>query len=253
MDLVTLIAACAFSAQPTSPPSGVDRRVMQALIFEQSGGEPWSFSVSGEGFARVLPTIHDALREARAVRPDGSKIHVGLAGLPTDPDSATALMFAPCPNIALATLEINQLIERCRMTAKSEPTYCAIAAYHGSWDRPEIWFADAVRASVKKGNAPNFEMPEDAYLAAGDAADTLPTRQHAALGTPVLTFHDCERGWSSALFPASPMKSDTPSTDVQGHDHPAEQLPSIDAPTRAPATNRVPDSLFVHRPTESKP
>lgn len=251
MDLVTLIAACAFSAGPSKPPSTLDRSVIQTLILEQSGGEPWSFSVQGESFARVLPTMPDALREARAVRPDGRKIHVGLAGLPTDPASATALMFAPCPNIALATLEISQFIERCRMTAKPEPIYCAIAAYHGSWDRPEMWFADAVRAKVNKANAPNFEMPKDAYLDADDvAADATPARQHAALGT----FHDRERGWSSALFPASPMKTDTPSTDVQSHDHPAEQLPLIDTLTRAPAANRVlGDNLFVHRSTESKP
>lgn len=255
MDLVTLIAACALGAAPSGPPSGLDSTVLHALIFEQSGGEPWSFSVQGESFARVLPTMPDALREARAVRPDGRKIHVGLAGLPTDPASATALMFAPCPNIALATLEISQFIERCRMTAKPEPIYCAIAAYHGSWDRPEMWFADAVRATVMKGNVPNFEMPRDAYVDPNDvAADTTPARQHAALGTPVMTFHDREGGWSSALFPASPMKSDTPSTDVQSHDHPAEQSPSIDAPTRAPGTNRASsDSLFVPRSSEPKP
>jgi hypothetical protein len=40
MDLVTLIAACALSLEPKSPPAGLDRSVMQALIFEQSGGEP---------------------------------------------------------------------------------------------------------------------------------------------------------------------------------------------------------------------
>ena len=155
-----MIAACALSLEPKSPPSGLDHGVMQALIFEQSGGEPWSFSVRGEGFARVLPTLKDAIREARAVPLDRGNIHVGLAGLPIDLQSVSALRFAPCRNITLAAGQITQLVERCKAASKPDPVYCAIAAYHGSWDRPDTWFADAVRETLKKGNAPNFEMPE---------------------------------------------------------------------------------------------
>ena len=123
---------------------------MHALIFEQSGGEPWSFSVPGEGFARVLPTLKDAIREARAVGPDRGNIRVGLAGVATEPQSVTALMFAPCPNITLAAHQIIQLVERCKAASKPDPIYCAVAAYHGSWDRPET-VADAVLATIKKG------------------------------------------------------------------------------------------------------
>lgn len=252
MDLVTLIAACALSVEPKSPPSGLDRSVMHALIFEQSGGEPWSFSVPGEGFARVLPTLKDAIREARAVRPDRGNIRVGLAGLATEPQSVTALMFAPCPNIALAAREIIQLIEHCKAASKPDPIYCAVAAYHGSWDQPDTWFADAVLATMKKGNAPNFDMPNDGYLGADDvAADTPLAPQHAALTAPALTFDDRERGWSSALFPVKPMKTDP--TDVQNRDHAAEQSHSIDAPSHAPLANKTPgDSLFVPRSSEPK-
>ena len=254
MDLVTLIAACALSAKPTSPPSGLDRSVMHALIFEQSGGEPWSFSVRGEALARVLPTLKDAIREARAVRLDRGKIHVGLAGLATEPQSVTALMFAPCPNITLAAHQIVQLVERCKATSKPDPIYCAVAAYHGSWDRPETRFADAVLATIKKGNAPNFDMPKDAYLDADDvAADATPAHQHAALTTPVLTIDDRERGWSSALFPGKTMKTDTPSSEVPNRDHAAEQSQSIGAPPHAPADTAPGDNLFVRRLSEPKP
>jgi hypothetical protein len=48
MDLVTLIAACALSVEP---------KVMHALVWEQSGGEPWSFSVPGESLPRVLAAV----------------------------------------------------------------------------------------------------------------------------------------------------------------------------------------------------
>jgi hypothetical protein len=142
MDLVTLIAACALSVAP---------KVMHAFIWEQSGGEPWSFSVPGESGPRVLPTIQDAIREARAAHPDGGRIRVGLTGLSTDPRSVTAVLFAPCPNITLAARQLAQLVERCKTTSNPDPIYCAIAAYRGSWDRPDSRFADAVRATVEKG------------------------------------------------------------------------------------------------------
>src|SRR5262249_21950358 len=148
---------------------------------------------------------------------------------------------------------IAQLVERCNAASKPDPIYCAIAAYHGSWDRPDTWFADAVLATVKKGNAPNFEMPKDADLETDDvAADAPLARQHDAVATPALTLDDRERGWSSALFPLKPMTTDYPSTDVQnrGHDA-AEQSHSIGAPSHSPATNKAPgDSLFVPRSSE---
>jgi hypothetical protein len=126
MDLVTLIAACALSVEP---------KVMHALIWKQSGGETFSFSVPGESLPRVLPTIQDAIREARAVRPNGGRIRVGLTGLSIDPQSATAVLFAPCPNITLAARQITQLSEHCKTTSKPDP--CAVAAYRGSCDRPD--------------------------------------------------------------------------------------------------------------------
>ena len=36
MDLITLVATCALT---------VDPKLMHALVWHQSGGEPWSFSV----------------------------------------------------------------------------------------------------------------------------------------------------------------------------------------------------------------
>jgi hypothetical protein len=105
MDLVTLIAACALSVEP---------KVMHALIWEQSGGEPWSFSVIGESLPRVFPTIQNAIREARAARPEGDRIRVGLTGLSATTRSATAAMFAPCPNITAAARQTASLLSAAR-------------------------------------------------------------------------------------------------------------------------------------------
>src|SRR5215467_11012254 len=206
MDLVTLIAACALSVEPN---------VMHALVFEQSGGEPWSFSVPRESAPRVLPTIQDAIREARSARPDGSGIRVGLTGLLTDARSVSAVLFARCPNVMLGARRITQLIERCKTASKPDPIYCALAAYRGSWDRPDTRFADTVRATVKKHNAPNFEMPKNAYFDASDTASEPPTTgPHAGLTSPEPHLDDRVRGWSSALFPARLSKPDRQATDV---------------------------------------
>ena len=152
MDLTTLVTACALA---------VDPKIMHALIWHQSGGEPWSFAVPGERQPQVYRTVRDAVRAARDTQSGDTTIRVGLTGLPADLPSATAVMFAPCSNIAIAARHIAQLAERCRASPrfKGDPIYCAIAVYHGSWDRPDNAFADAVMTSVAKNDAPDFEMP----------------------------------------------------------------------------------------------
>jgi len=144
MDLVTLITTRALN---------IELKLMYAVIWKQSGGEPWSFSVPGESSPRMLPTLQAAIREARATRPDGDRIRAGLTGLSIDSRSVTTVMFAPCPNVTLAARQVTQLVERCNTTSKPDPTHCAIAAYRGFWDRPDISVADAVRVTVEEGNA----------------------------------------------------------------------------------------------------
>ena len=246
MDLLTLISACALS---------VDPNIMHALIWEQSGGEPWSFSVPGEAMPRVLPTIRDAIREARTLLPEGGRIRAGLAGLSTDPRSVTAVLFAPCPNITLAARQITRLAEPCKISTRPDPIYCAIAVYRGSWDRPGTRFADAVRATVEKGNTPNFDLPKDAYFDASDiASDTPMTGAHAAMNPPASTPDDRVRGWSSALFPAKSPKPDSTSAEVQNGDRAADERPSPKPAATVPAASKAPvDSLFVPRSSERGP
>ena len=50
MNLLTLVTACALTVEP---------KVMHALIWQQSGGEPWLFSEPGHSQARVFPTMQD--------------------------------------------------------------------------------------------------------------------------------------------------------------------------------------------------
>jgi hypothetical protein len=246
MDLVTLIAACAFNVEP---------KLMHALIWKQSGSEPWSFSVPSESLPRVLPTLRDAVREAQATRPEGDRIRVGLTGLLINPRSVSAVMFAPCPNVTLAARQLTRLIERCNAASNPDSTYCAIAAYRGSWDRPDIGFADAVRAIVEEGTAPNLDLPKDAYFDATDTASNMPRRKpQAAPSTPGLQSGDRARGFSSALFSTKSTKADGTSASERNGDRAAEEPRSSSPAAAAEDTSKAPiDNLFVPRSSERRP
>ena len=154
MDLVTLVATCALT---------IDPKLMQALIWHQSGGEPLSFSVPGDRQPRVYRSAREAVAEAHRSAPIDLPIRIGLTGLAVDSGSATSAMLMPCPNISIAARQVTQLIDRCKNTARftAHSIHCVIAAYGGSWDRPDNKFADAVLTSVATGDPPNFDMPDD--------------------------------------------------------------------------------------------
>jgi hypothetical protein len=247
VDLVTLVAGCAFAVEP---------KVMHALIRQQSGGEPWSFSVPRERQPQVYHTVLDAIGAVRAIDRDDIPIRVGLTGLSANPRSATAAMFAPCPNITLAARQIAQLGERCETIAgfKADPIHCAIAAYRGSWDQPDNGFADAVRATVSKGDAPNFDMPKGTNFDLGDVGVTIAPPVLNATAAPTVAPDDRQRGWSSALFPAKPQPLDRPSTHTSVSDKPATDLQERDARSAVPPTAALqPDGLFVPRSPERRP
>jgi hypothetical protein len=230
---------------------------MHALIWEQSGGEPWSFSVMAERRPRVFAPLQDAIREARTARPEVGRMRVGLSGLSTDPRSLTAAMLAPCPNIAFAARQIAQLSERCKTLAcfKADPIYCVIAAYRGSWERPNTMLVDAVRATVAKCDATNFDMPQDAHFDSGDiGSDALTPDRDGALAASALSSDDRERGWSSAVSSAKPPQAHTASGGMPSHDRSAEAQRSPGPAGASPTTPNPPgDSPFVPRSSERRP
>jgi hypothetical protein len=194
MDLTTLITACALT---------VDPKIMHALTWHQSGGEPWAFSVSGQHRPQVLRSMEDAVRAARDTQPNAVVIRVGLTGLPGTPRSVTATMFTPCSNIAPAARQIAQLVELCTTSirSKGDPNHCPIAAYHGSWERPDNGFADRVLATVAKGDAPDFEIPAGTGNDTGEVSSSgHPASPDTAPATaPSETPHDDERARQSPL------------------------------------------------------
>jgi hypothetical protein len=119
-------------------------------------------------------------------------------------------MFMPCPNISTAARQITQLVERCSVLPRFtvDSTRCAIGAYRGSWDHPDNKFADAVLASLAKGDAPNFDMPNEI----GDRSDDVATAPSVAgrgiSGARSRADDDQQQAWSSALFPARSKQLD---------------------------------------------
>ncbi len=242
MDLVTLVTLCAI---------GVEPKIMHAVIWHQSAGDPWSFSVPGEADRRVYRTLNDAVTEARLVRPANSVIRVGLSGLPVEPMSSTAAMFMPCANITSAAQQITHLAERCK-TASALPgdrTLCAVAAYHGTWERPDTRFAAAVIASVQTGDAPNFDMPDETTSESNSVTgDTPAVRSKVGSVTSWPPSDDSQAAWSSALFPSKKQEGNDASTGESGANHPADdphpsRTRNVDLTTKAEPR----DGLFVLR------
>jgi hypothetical protein len=247
MDLVALVAACALA---------VDPKLMHALIWHQSGGEPWSFSVPGERQPPVYRSAREAVHEAQAALPGSILIRVGLTGLAAHPTTATVAMFTPCQNISMAARQIAQLVDRCKTVPalSTGPIHCAIAAYRGSWEHPDNTFADAVKASVAKGDAPNFDMPNDSYVASGDTAAEAALAGQGAVTAPPHTADDQQQGWSSALFPARSQQFGRLSTSKSSNGPDAVRLQESSEFIAHPTTPGLrEESLFVRRLPEGRP
>ena len=247
MDLVTLVTACALGAEP---------KLMHALVWHQSGGEPWAVSVQSEPNPRVYSSMQDAIGETRASFAGSGTVRVGLAGLAVDPSKVAPAMFLPCRNVAIAAGQIAKLADRCKAhpRLKTDSTFCAVAVYRGSWRRPDVKFADAVATSVAKGDAPDFDMPKDTTIEFLDtASETSPRSDDPAPGS-VSAAEERERGWSSALFPSYPRPPASESSD-RPSDHPtAEEVPSSRVSNAQPSTVKSPvDSLFVPRSFDRRP
>jgi hypothetical protein len=127
--------------------------------------------VPGERGPRAYRKLRDAVRQANASNTD-RPIRVGLAVLVTNASAVTETTFLPCPNMAAAARQINQLTARREASSQSDSdrTFCGIVAYRGSWERPNTAFARAVRATVANDDAPNFDMPKETGIEAGSTS-----------------------------------------------------------------------------------
>jgi hypothetical protein len=159
-------------------------------------------------------------------------------------------MFAPCSNITIAARQIAQLAEHCRTSPhlNADPVYCAIAAYHGSRERPDKAFADAVRTSVANNDAPDFEMPARTDVNAAEVHSARPPDFHDTAMAPPAAPDDRERARLSPLFPVKSRPSERSRIDDAASDRPAVEEQKSDIQSARPTpTQALADGLFVPR------
>jgi hypothetical protein len=240
MDLVTLVTACALA---------VDPKLMHALVWHQSGGEPWAVSVQGETSPRVYASMDDAIRETRASS-IGGVVRAGLAGLSVPPSKVATSVLLPCRNVAMAAVQIAKHANRCKAhpRLKADPTFCAVAVYRGSWEQPDLKFATDVATSVAKGDAPNFDMPRDTSTEIFDTASDPPLDTNSATVDAARAAAERTQGWSSALFPSKskPLTNEPESTTTGPPT--AANSPLARAPTAPPSESNPKNlELFARR------
>lgn len=245
MDLVTLVTACAL---------GADAKLIQALIWQQSGGNPWAISVPGERNPRIYTSIQDAVSATRELRDRSGIVRVGLAGLPVAPAKVTPAVFVPCWNVAIAAQQITNLISHCAARPQNTAILCAVAAYRGSWEKPDIKFAAAVAKSLVKKDAPNFDMPKGTSSDLLEVASGTLSRSLDLPSGSAAASEESERGWSSALFPSSLQASASKSkANSSASKTVPEEQPSRASNVRVPAPKSSANGPFVGGSSDRRP
>ena len=118
---------------------------------------------------------------------------------------------------------------------------------------PDNGFADAVRATVAKGDAPNFDMPKGTNFDLGDVGVAIAPPVLNATAAPSVAPDDRQRSWSSALFPARTQPLNGPSIKTSTSEAAARDLQERDARSAVPPSEAPqPDGLFVPRSPERR-
>lgn len=132
--------------------------------------------------------------------------------------------------------------------ANGEPIYCAIAAYHGSCERPDNALADAARTSVANNDAPDFEMPARTEVNAAEVRSARrPAFHDTAMAAPAAP-DNRERARLSPIFPVKSRPSERPPIDDAARERPAVEEQNADIQSARPTpTQRPADGLFVPR------
>lgn len=202
MDLITLVAACALGADP---------RLMQALIWQQSGGNPWAVSIPGQASPRIYTSMSQAISATRSLPRTIGEVRVGLTGLPVPSANVTRAVLLPCWNVAIAAQRIAGLVQHCASRAQANPITCALSAYGGSGNKPNTKFAAAVIKSLIAKQVPDFDMPKATSSSLLDIAIDAAPRMGEADSAPDPVPSEREHAWVSALFPLSQQHSDNKS------------------------------------------
>jgi hypothetical protein len=107
---------------------------------------------------------------------------------------------------------------------------------------------------VANGDAPNFDMPDDSYVASGDVTPETARAGQRTFTTPPVTLDDQQQGSSSALFPARSQQFGRLSTSTNLNDPDASRSQESSEFTAHPMTRGLrDDGLVVGRLPERRP
>jgi hypothetical protein len=128
------------------------------------------------------------------------------------------------------------------------------AAYHGSWEQPDVKFAEMLLASVAKGDAPNFDLPNDINVELLDIASEAPPPSNDSPVGSGFEPDERKRGWSSALFSSNPHQPASQPNDAPSDRSAVEETQSSRASNASPSTAKsAVDGLFVSKSPDRRP
>jgi hypothetical protein len=204
---------------------------------------------------RVYSSMQQAISETRTASAATGIVRVGLAGVAVASSKTTPAMFLPCRNVAIAAQRIAKLADRCKAhpRLKGDPMLCAVAVYHGSWDQPDVKFAESVTATATRGDAPNFDMPKDTSIEFLDIGSDTTLPPSDLQPSTASASDERERGWSSALFPPKPKPPEGETKDTRNDQPIAQEAQSAGVTNARPFAAKGPaDSLFVLRSSDRR-
>lgn len=127
INITTLILACSMSSSPQI------NDLMYRIITAHSGGHAYFITNSSTGLSYRPETPQLALAMATGLAQSGHQIELGLTGLPQSTMErwklSPAQAFEACPHIKVASLELEELIERADFR-NEDRLHKKLAAFH---------------------------------------------------------------------------------------------------------------------------
>lgn len=119
----------------------VPRALMQAIVAQESGGNPYAIGVVGGRLVRQPTRLDEAIATATALEEGKRNYSVGVAQINRVNFARTGLtsssMFEPCANLRAATIILKECSARAESSKYSQPLEATLSCYFsGSLSTP---------------------------------------------------------------------------------------------------------------------
>lgn len=230
MDLLTLLAACTFTATSPSPD------LMYSVVYETSEGREWYIEDVSAGRAYTPATRAEAVQLAGTLREQGHEVHIGLAGVRVSLLRSYGVTleaaFDPCTNVQVASEAIHHAAGKCGGLS------CGLRSYWSSAEKRSA-------RGWAKGVLGRRRIDVDAALA--DPESSVPNPRYST-STSVLVNPSQPQSPSPSdgmlVEPREPATSQSPDSSAAGNSrsHPedssSEKSPSQDSSSSSEESSR---------------